>query len=163
MALTYERLREVLNYDSATGVFTWAVNIRRGVRAGQPAGTNAHGYIKICIDRRRYYAHRLAWFYVHGEWPTKLIDHRLTRAAGNHLGNLREASASQNQANRPIQANNTSGAKGVTFRADRQKWMAQITVGRRNKFLGYFNSLEEGSAAYKAAAEAAFGDYAHAG
>lgn len=164
MTLTIERLHEVLNYDPATGVFTWAVNKGRRTRAGQQAGTNTtHGYVKICIDGRRYYAHRLAWFYVHGQWPARLIDHRHTSAAGDHLDNLREATPSQNQANRGIQTNNTSGAKGVTFVPSRRKWVAHIMIDRRYKFLGYFNSVKEGSVAYEAAARAAFGEYAHTG
>lgn len=161
--LTQARLREVLGYDPATGIFTWRVNTGRKKLVGAQAGCRTHGYVRIHIDGRRYYAHRLAWFYVHGRWPSKFIDHRHGSRHGDHLGNLREATPSQNQANRPIQSNNSSGAKGVTFAHDHKKWMASIMVDRRRRFLGYFDTVEEAAAAYKAAAETAFGEYARAG
>src|ERR1700733_12078750 len=69
--LTIERLKEVLNYDPGTGVFTWAkwTNPRGASRVGLKAGkTNPPGYVVIKIDERDYQAQRLAWFYMNGEW-----------------------------------------------------------------------------------------------
>lgn len=72
--LAAERLRQLVAYNPATGIFTWLVD-RKGrggvVRAGSVAGTiDANGYRVITIDNRKYVAARLAWFYVTGDWPS---------------------------------------------------------------------------------------------
>lgn len=73
--LTAERLRDLFDYDEATGVFTR--RFRRGpTSAGKPAGTkNGRGYVQIMVDGRIYMAHRLAWLHMTGSWPTNQIDH----------------------------------------------------------------------------------------
>jgi hypothetical protein len=68
--LTHARLLEVLNYDRATGVFTWKVRAARNIIIGSKAGGDGgHGYQYIKVDKRDYTVQKLVWFYVHGEWP----------------------------------------------------------------------------------------------
>jgi len=85
--LTQERLKELLDYDPDTGFFTWRLcrsmtgyHDRVGVRAGciKSAGKNPHRYIQL--DGKGYITGRLAWLYVHGEWPK-----RVWRVNGDHL------------------------------------------------------------------------------
>ena len=73
-------LKSLLHYDEATGIFTWLVDQkRRQVKSGDIAGTlQKNGYIEIGLMNQRHYAHRLAWYYVTGEWP-RLIDHKGVR------------------------------------------------------------------------------------
>ena len=57
--LTAARLREVLDYDRATGIFTWRVSPSPQVKAGDVAGHIAkNGYVQIGIDGAVQYAHR---------------------------------------------------------------------------------------------------------
>lgn len=159
--LTQERLRELLSYDPETGIFTRLVS-RPGPNGhvGAIAGCdNGQGYIRIYVDGRAYKAHRLAWFYVHGEW-VKEIDHRNRNRADNHLKNLRPATRGQNRGNSGIYRNNTSGMTGVSFHAPTKKWKAQIQKDGRKKGLGYFFTAEDAHAAYLAAANAEFGEFA---
>ena len=44
--ITYERLRELLDYSSETGLFTWKVD-RRRARAGAVAGTWAELHAEV--------------------------------------------------------------------------------------------------------------------
>ena len=91
--LTADRLRQLLDYEPATGVFTWKVN-RSIVKAGQKAGVNPHGgdgYPRIGVDGQQCLAHRLAWLHVHGRFPDDEIDHINGIRSDNRLSNLREA------------------------------------------------------------------------
>jgi hypothetical protein len=95
-----------------------------------------------------YRAHRLAWLYVHGEWPRKLIDHIDGDGLNNRIANLRLASAAENIINRVAQSNNASGIKGVSWHKASQKYQAVIHKDRRQIYLGLFATAEEASAAY---------------
>lgn len=151
-SLTVARLREVLNYDCDTGIFTRriATGYRGRNRAGEIAGRLKDGYIVIGIDSTAYRANRLAWLYMTGEWPPALVDHENTNKADNRWINLRVASKSQNGQNRRgAQINSKSGALGVS--PSRHKWAAVIHLNGRKKHLGYFDTIELASAAYQEA------------
>jgi hypothetical protein len=68
--LTLERLKELLDYDPATGVFVWKENRRRGFEGARAGKVDKRGYRYIRIDGEDHTAPRLAWLYVHGTWPT---------------------------------------------------------------------------------------------
>lgn len=74
-ALTSERLREVLSYDEATGIFVWRES-RGKAKAGSRAGKMRDTGRCIGIDGEYYQAARLAWFWIHGEWPERLLRFR---------------------------------------------------------------------------------------
>lgn len=162
MALTQERLRELLDYDPETGVFRNKV-ARSNVPAGSVAGSlTQSGYVRISVDDVSYRAHRLAWLWMTGEWPRAFVDHRDTDKANNRWSNLREASKSQNGANRPVQANSRSKLKGAHFTKANGKWMSLIQHHGRKLYLGYFPTAEEAHAAYAAAAKNIYGEFARA-
>jgi hypothetical protein len=120
----------------------------------------ANGYRYIQIDNISYRTGRLAWLYMTGEWPAAMVDHEDTDKANDAWRNLRLASNSQNQANRGVPSNNTSGTKGVRFETSRGKWRAQIVVNGRSKNLGRYATREEAMEAYATAAKAAWGEFA---
>jgi hypothetical protein len=159
--LTHERLLEALDYDSETGVFTWLVRPSNRVAVGNEAGVVAQiGYRYISIDGHKCLAHRLAWFYVHGRWPTKYMDHINCNRLDNRLVNLREADYIQNGANRRAHKNNTSGIKGVSWDASKKRWVAQLSVNRQYHFLGRYKSKEEAASAYAHAIKKHHGEFA---
>jgi hypothetical protein len=159
--LTSERLRLLLKYDAETGHFTWLVPRGKRRPGGQAGNMNpASRYVQIEVDRRRYYAHRLAWFYVNGEWPDHAIDHINGDALDNRIANLRCATPSQNQHNKRRPANNTSGVKGIYWHKRRQRWCARATVGGKTVHFGYFKDIDEACRVYEAKVCELHGEFA---
>lgn len=160
---TVDRLKELLLYDQDTGLFTRRrAHGRNGcLNKGAKAGTlQNHGYVAITIDNKRYLAHRLAWLYVYGRWPSKWIDHLNGNRSDNRISNLREVDKQQNQANSKKYKSNSSGKKGVCLHKPSNKFRAYIVLNRRQKHLGLFDTVEEAYAAYAEAAERLFGKFA---
>lgn len=148
-----EELRNILNYNPLTGVFTWSIRRKGGRGIGKEAGARmSHGYRSIGIDGRDYTAHRLAWLYVHGEWPAAYIDHINGDRADNRISNLRDVSQSVNMQNvYAPKSNNKSGFRGVSWHKQRSKFAARIKVDGKYRSLGLFESPEKAAAAYIAA------------
>lgn len=147
--ITVEKLRALFNYDPDTGVFTRLT--RRGrFPAGSVAGhlRGKDGYLTIMIDGREYPAHRLAWLYTHGRWPTVDIDHKDGIRHNNRLLNLREATGSINAQNRHKASSlSSTGLLGVYM--NRGAPRARITIhGGRRIDLGRFETPELAHAAY---------------
>ncbi len=167
MTLTAERLREVLDYNPATGVFRWRIDRGRMAPAGGAAGSvHVSGCRHIRIGGRSYKAHRLAWLYVTGVWPVADIDHINRKPDDNKAVNLREATRRQNMGNSKRYVSNKSGLKGVGYKADnprKKPWAARINVAGKTRHIGYFMTAEAAHAAYLAAALKHFGEFANPG
>lgn len=149
--LTQSRLKELLAYDPATGVFTWRIS-GHGVSVGKIAGClAATGYRRIRIDSRNYQSHRLAWLYMTGDWPAAEIDHINGVRDDNRLTNLREATRKENSQNLGISPKNTSGFPGVHWNKQRRKWQAIIGKNGMRKHLGYFDTPDAAFDGYLAA------------
>jgi hypothetical protein len=151
-------LKKYLQYDPETGVFTH-IKSRRGVRMGDVVGTlRSDGYLRMALNGKHYYAHRLAWFYIHGVF-LKEMDHINGIRNDNRLCNLRESTAQQNTWNRTKRSDNTSGYKGVWFKKSTNKWTSQIMDIDKRKHLGYFKTPEEAHHAYQQAAKQLHGEF----
>lgn len=159
--LTAECLRAALNYDPDTGEFRWRAP-RKSIRVGDLAGkiVSGTGYRSIKIDGRQYLAHRLAWLYINGVWPSEFIDHINGSKDDNRWANLREATRTQNAANQGVSRANRSGYKGVHWHINMSKWVAAIKVHGRRKHLGYFDKIEDAAHAYAVAAPKFHGKFA---
>lgn len=160
MAITAERLRDLLDYDVETGIFTWRSS---GKRAGCKGLRNngKYQYWVIRADRVLYSAHRLAWLYVTGEWPREIVDHINGDPEDNRFCNLRLADKSRNNSNSKVRADNKSGLKGVQRQRNKAgTYMARITVNGKSRYIGTFPTKEEAHAAYAAEARKHFGEFA---
>jgi hypothetical protein len=166
--LTYSRLREVLHYDPATGIFTWLVATSRRIKPGYIAGrVDSKGYAAIKIDHQTYRSHRLAFLYQTGSWPIAEIDHINGERANNAWCNLRQATRTQNVHNTCVRSDNKVGLKGVTLHGPKTRYKAKyraiITVAGKQRHIGSFMTPEEAHAAYVAAATELFGEFARIG
>lgn len=160
--LTAARLREVLHYDPETGVFRWRMDRDRAgnAKAGDIAGRIAStGYRQIRVDNRLYKAHRLAFLYMTGEWPEQHVDHRDGDRLNNAWSNLREATPSQNGANRGATKRNKLGVKGV-YRNHDGKFKASICLDGEQVYLGTFDTPAEAASIYAVAAKDMHGEFA---
>ena len=148
--ITAERARQVLDYEVKTGIFTWRVHTRN-TKVGQQAGTlKARGYVVISIGRKLTAAHRLAWLFYYGVWPTFGIDHINGNRSDNRICNLRDFPQSYNLQNqRQARKDSKSGFLGVS--PNRSKWAASIHINGVKTHLGTFDSMEEAHLAYLSA------------
>jgi hypothetical protein len=160
--LSRARLFELLSYDSETGHFLWRVAGSSRAPIGSRAGTRTKigGYRVITLDRVQHKAHRLAWFYSYGEWPSHQIDHENGNTDDNRLCNLRIATGAQNCQNQRRPRNNKSGAKGVSWDKKRLRWVASIMVNGSRHHLGHFQSIDDAADAYEIAARRMSGGFA---
>jgi hypothetical protein len=153
--LDAKTLREVLNYDPETGVFAWKIR-KKGIIPGRTPGCiTKHGHRLIRLDGVAYLAHRLAWLYVYGEWPTKdHIDHINHNPDDNRIANLRDVAVADNIRNRKgANKNCASGVLGVYQHKD--KWRARVMFNRKTIHLGTFSNIESAALAASKAREIA--------
>ncbi|MEB5707390.1 HNH endonuclease [Pantoea anthophila] len=151
--LTADYLRESLDYDPESGVFTWrerpashfetlrAMGVWNTKFARKIAGSvKPDGYVIIKVNGRFYGAHRLAWLHIYGKNPF-IVDHINRDPGDNRISNLRDVGFSENTINSLNRSDNTSGVKGVTWHAPAQKWQARICLRGKRISLGMFSDL----------------------
>jgi len=88
------------------------------------------------------------------------VDHINGNKLDNRRENLRIATRSQNNANKRMQSNNTSGYRGVNWHKQRGKWVAKIQVDRKSIHLGLYEKKEDAARAYNKAAVLYYGEFA---
>lgn len=149
-----ERVRELLRYEPMEhgSSLVWIKDCANAIRKGTPAGgvCRVNGYGRVRIARQLIPAHRIVWALHYGEWPKYSIDHINRNRADNRIENLRLAHNNQadNAQNRSKNKNNKSGFSGVHFDAKRDRWIASISVNKRQKYLGSFLTPEEAHKVY---------------
>jgi hypothetical protein len=149
--LTQSRLKELLHYCPDTGLFTWKIRRGAGVKPGDKAGCRMPaGYWLIRVDKKLYFAHRLAWLYMTGKWPEHEIDHKDTNRANNAFSNLRDATRRINAENQR-RAKDGSQVPLLGVAKNRRRFMAQIQSCGHHYHLGTFDTPEEAHAAYLSA------------
>jgi len=157
-----DRIRELLSYDPTTGEFRWLARVSQRTKPGHLAGSrDRSGYWRIKIDGTIFSAHRIAWLLVYGDDPGACdIDHRNLDKVDNRIDNLRLATDSPNKCNSGIYSNNTSGVKGVSWARRQKRWKGQVQIGRKRRYVGYFETIEEADKAVCEAREKLHGDFA---
>ena len=152
LPLTQERLKELLHYNAATGIFTRLKSKGPIANKGAIAGSiHVRGYRHIKIDSVGYKAHRLAFLYIDGAFPEGGVDHINKIKDDNSFSNLRAVSHSENMRNRKKPGNNTSGVVGVYWHRTKKYWGACISVNNRQKDLGCFDSMFDAVCARRSA------------
>ena len=136
--ISRQRLKSMLVYIPTTGEWRRprGYKLRRGQRRDKIGTANKVGGRQIQIDGKIYLSAVLAWFYVKGKWPTKVIDHKDRDPSNDRWKNLRHGSQSQNCGNSPCRSNNAIGHKNVS------KIGRGYRVIVQRKYLGRYRSLK---------------------
>jgi len=144
-AMKQEDVKHWLWYQPATGVFRWRYGSHnRKVKPWDIAGRfDDKGYVNITLRGKTYKAHRLAWLYMTGHFPSSLLDHKNRNKSDNRFENLRQANKTQNNWNTSIRSDNKSGIKGVHFCKTWQRWIASVRVNGVRHHVGRFATIEE--------------------
>ena len=138
--LTAESLRKAMHYDPETGTFTPKFGMQRPLRR-----SNKNRYQVICVYQRAYLGHRLAWLYVHGVWPTGVIDHINHDKGDNRIANLRDVSFSENQMNRVEQVKK----KPLRIHVMGKGRLVEVNVDGQVAFIRASASIEEAAPAVR--------------
>jgi len=177
---TVDDLRALLHHDAAEGLLYWRLRsaemfadnghspehscaIWNARYAGKRAGSaRRDGYVCVAIGGVRFLAHRLVFAMASGAWPSLHIDHIDGNPNNNKISNLREATQAENMRNCRPQSRSKTGYRGVHWHQASRKWRASICVAGARIYLGVFSEIEHAKAAYSAAAQKYFGEFARA-
>tara|TARA_R110000803_G_scaffold179392_1_gene241790 strand:+ start:872 stop:1351 length:480 start_codon:yes stop_codon:yes gene_type:complete len=112
------------------------------------------GYIRININNKLYYLHRIIYKYFNEDWDitystNNQIDHININSLDNRIENIRVVNNSQNQRNKNKKKNCSSKFIGVCWHKKNRKWRAKITINGKDKHLGTFDNEEEAHLVYK--------------
>ena len=160
--ITKEFLRELFYYRN--GFLYYKVRpCWSSVDISKPAGaTRKDGYRRVGLCGHRFLVHRLIFIFHHGYLPGE-IDHINNIKDDNRIENLREASRVNNNCNKTLRNDSTSGYKGVTLHRATKRYQARIRSDGKRKSLGYFDCANDAHAAYCKAARELHGEFSNFG
>lgn len=170
-----EVLRQLLDYDPATGLLTWR---KRGVEWFRPSKTRSAEHIRAlwnaryankeaftadsgqgyrcgCLLGTKLKAHRVIWAMIFGHWPEEDIDHKNGGRADNRLNNIRDVPTRINTRNAAPHRKKSGMPPGVKFypKKNSAPYQARICVDGKSRSLGYFDDPDAAHRAYIAAAD----------
>lgn len=160
-----ELIRTSIDYNPETGEFKWKLT-RPSEHFSTPssekrwytlfAGKAIDGltscgrtkYVVIRVNGRKFKAHRVAWYLVHGEWPQECVDHIDGDGINNKINNLRSVSKLENSRNSRLSKSNTSSVNGVHLRKDTEMYVVRGSKpngdgGFTRIYLGQYATLVE--------------------
>lgn len=166
---------EVFDYDAQKGILIWKPRPKESFvnkkawsafqkRSGKIAGHEHYQGIRrhavmVGHNKRRVYAHRIIWEMHFGSIAYHLeVDHIDLNPFNNRLDNLRLATHSENNRNKGIQCNNSTGVKGVYLHKP-GIYRSEIKTNKKRVHLGLFASAEEAASAYAKASERYHGSF----
>lgn len=154
--LTRERLKQLLSYDPDTGEFIRLTRPTNSAKIGERFGCVQRSnkfpdYYRGKIESKGYLLHRLAFLYMTGSFPEKIVDHVDGNGLNNAWSNLREVDDTGSARNRKVRNTNKSGCSGVYFNTFKQKWVADICEKSKKVYLGEFVDLDDAIRARKEA------------
>jgi hypothetical protein len=151
--ISYDRLIELVDYDCETGLFTRKKAVGRSFEGRVLGYKKNNGYIAFTLDSKKYFAHRLAWLFVHKKLPEHDVDHIDGNRTNNKIANLRDIPRSLNLENsiKAKSSNKSTGLIGSYFHEPTGKFMSRIQVNKKDKYLGLYETAQLAHEAYMSA------------
>lgn len=141
--------------------------IWRTVGTGSPLGRKLQysqlpsGHFLTCVDGKSVKRAHAVWIY-HNRQPIpdgKWIDHIDGNPSNDNPENLRVVTRSENNRNRKLHVNNTSGLTGVCWCKKTEKWIVHISLDGTLTHLGRFSNRFAAYAQYTRAAKRHFQEF----
>lgn len=155
--ITYDEAIEAFKYRD--GELFWKIKPARRVDIGDKVGSLDNKYLRVRRKDKSYLVHRIIFLMHHRYLPYE-IDHINGNKLDNRIENLREATRSQNQCNKTMMTNNTSGYRGVSWNNQKNKWAVRVTVAKKVYRLGFFDDPEIAGAVAREARTKLHGEFA---
>lgn len=134
----------------------WYYRKRAGKRRGGDVVRTLHGYDKQGhIKNTTLYMASL----ILPVPPSFVVDHIDCDPLNNQRSNLRRATQRGNVTNSRARVNNKLGIKGVYWHDAKQRYVVQVTVLGKKKWIGDFVELDDAARASKAALEKYHGEF----
>lgn len=142
--LDYDELHRLFKYEDGHLIRKITVGKvgKKGLKVGGKPTADNNKYMRVQIKGVTHYLHRVIFLMLQGYLP-EFLDHIDGNKTNNKIENLRECTRSQNNQNKILSSNSTSGVKGVSWSKASSKWIAQVGVNGKNRYLGLFKTLEE--------------------
>jgi len=134
-----EELHRLFRYDRETGKLYWKISPTFArIKVGDEAGClNSTGYLRVKIQRKNYYIHRIIYKMCHKVEPPTYLDHINQIKSDNRLENLREIDHGHN-------VRRSMNGKRVYVDASRKKkYRAILEINGKNHYIGRFYTYEE--------------------
>lgn len=137
--LSKEFLNECFECDFENGLL---------YRNGKICGWEDHEYLRVSINNKKHYVHRIIWIMKYG-YESNFIDHIDGNKKNNQINNLRDVSNIENTKNSKKNKNNKTGYTGVWFCKKSRKYHASIWDNYKKIHLGCFDNLNDAIAIRK--------------
>lgn len=149
----FEKLSKFIKYNPNNGLAVWITSPGNQVKINTIAGkiNKRTGYVQICFAGEVYAAHRLFWLLQTKNDPLPFqIDHIDKNRLNNKFCNLRLATFAENQRNKSLHRNNTTGCRGVYWVEEQQKYRVKIHFNKACFNLGHYKTFEQAVAVRQA-------------
>ena len=126
-------------------------------KIGMPVGgDDGHGYRMCALLGHKFKVHQIVWLMCNEKLPELPIDHIDHDRRNNKVGNLRLVTDFENMQNLSAAKSSMTGIR----KDDKGNgWSANINIGKKKTYLGYFKTKEDARAAYVAASRIVRGEF----